>query len=606
MRVRRSLTGALLGAALLVAGVVQPTMARADGPGWDDVHLVSSFTSPSVAPNTVRVAASGGRVLAVWTDAGTTRDLWVAQRTQFGDWQAPVQLSDARAYEPVVALATDGSATVAWMDYDGIGWQLLARSMSAAGVWGTTTELTTRGERVGSPSLAVSAGGTYALSWLIGPDYEQRVVLTTRTATTGWAAPITVSTPGHAAYSSPAIAFDAGGTVIVAWLELRDDVGRIRVARKPPAAALGGATTLAEAPSTQLGFPAVTVAPSGEITVGWRRDNSGALIVTTNYAATYAAGRWEAPVRLAPAAEPAPYATLRLASTGDRTIALWGYADTMGQYRIAVAERAAGRWGAPRVLSDATGDATMTALTALPSGHAVAVWDQEVGTQQRVVIATRSPGGSWSKTPLSAPQQTATYPQVALTVEQTSVLWLTTGKVMERATIRAVPYDGSATATGKRRVGSTLTCRSAWAGALSVAYEWRRGSTVVGRSRTYVPTPRDFRTHVACRSVATNSTGVATALSDSVRVVRGLAPVPSKPPRIKGTPQVGHTLRVATGRWTPAATVTVTWKRGKATIGLTRKHHVSAADNGHKLRAVVRATAPAHTHGKVVLTTRIR
>ncbi len=75
---------------------------------------------------------------------------------------------------------------------------------------------------------------------------------------------------------------------------------------------------------------------------------------------------------------------------------------------------------------------------------------------------------------------------------------------------------------------------------------------------------------------------------------------------IKGTPQVGKTLRVTKGRWSPEATVQFTWKRGKATVGATRKYHVSPADRGHKLKVVVRATAPAHFPGKLVLTSKIR
>lgn len=611
MRLRRNLTSALIGAALLASGVALPTGAQADGPGWDDVYLVADFPTPAAAADTVRVAAAAsGRVVTAWTDSSQPRDLWVSVRPSVDGGTAAFLLSDGGAYNPVVAVAANGSATVAWVHYDGSEWQLQARSLSASGMWGATQELSPRGERVSHPRLAVSPGGTVAVGWLAGPDFTESAVMRTRTATTGWSAPVTLSAPGYRAYYPPALAVDAKGTVTAVWPEVKEDAGRLRVARKPLGAALGAAVTLAQAPGSALGTPAATVAASGAVTVGWRRTESELPDLETQHTATYAGGRWSAPVQLGQSAEGAPFAELRLADGGDRTYALWGYLDkTANVYRIAVAERAAGRWGAPRFLSNTSGDATMTDLAALPSGHAVAVWEQRASAQRRVMVTTRPPGsgGTWgAAAPLSELQGSPPYPRIALAVEQTHVLWTTNEKIMTRYTYPFGPYSGSAAVTGKRRVGSTVTCEDSWAGALSVAYQWRRGTTVVGRSRTYVPTTRDFRKQLTCRSTATNSTDTAVVDSEPVRVARGLAPVPTKSPRLKGTPKVGKTLRVTAGRWSPDAAVHVTWKRGETTVGSTRKYHVSTADRGHKLTVVVRATAPAHAPGKVVLTTKVR
>lgn len=111
------------------------------------------------------------------------------------------------------------------------------------------------------------------------------------------------------------------------------------------------------------------------------------------------------------------------------------------------------------------------------------------------------------------------------------------------------------------------------------------------------------RARVPSRSAARSLAG-ALALVLALGLLVGLAPaaaaepVNDEPPRISGTIRVGQVLTGSTGAWTPEpASYTFRWLRdGNPIKGAdTRRHRLTPADRGHRIRFRVRAVAADQT-----------
>jgi len=79
----------------------------------------------------------------------------------------------------------------------------------------------------------------------------------------------------------------------------------------------------------------------------------------------------------------------------------------------------------------------------------------------------------------------------------------------------------AALSTSSPRVGSAVTCVSAWTGAKTLAFRWQRsGVTIAGATaQSYTPKPADAGRTLTCRVTATNPTGstVSTSVGRAVR-----------------------------------------------------------------------------------------
>ena len=159
-------------------------------------------------------------------------------------------------------------------------------------------------------------------------------------------------------------------------------------------------------------------------------------------------------------------------------------------------------------------------------------------------------------------------------------------------------------------------------GAIRYAYQWYRCSasgahctSVHGAtSRTYTLVAKDVGKTLGFSVRATDSTGTANAYASLIGPVAGPAAklVSTGQPEITGAPKEGQTLQVSRGSWSPTpATVAYQWKRCNANGRLctplpgatASTYAVTAADTGHALLAVVRATVGATSQRALSLAT---
>src|SRR5690348_16099358 len=130
----------------------------------------------------------------------------------------------------------------------------------------------------------------------------------------------------------------------------------------------------------------------------------------------------------------------------------------------------------------------------------------------------------------------------------------------------ATPQNTSPpTISGTPKVGSTLTANDGtWANSpTSFTYQWQRctsdgrscGDITAGTTRTYVPTTGDVGHALRVVVTAVNADGRSSATSaptDPVNSANG--PTNTVRPALSGSAEIGGTLRVSNGSWSPTPT----------------------------------------------------
>ncbi|HET7567434.1 MAG TPA: hypothetical protein VFJ91_05545 [Gaiellaceae bacterium] len=169
--------------------------------------------------------------------------------------------------------------------------------------------------------------------------------------------------------------------------------------------------------------------------------------------------------------------------------------------------------------------------------------------------------------------------------------------------------------TGTVREGSTMTAvEGQWSGSpTTFEYQWQRcrndGTSCLdiagATAKTYLLTSADVGHAIRVGVTAVNADGTSGAWSDATTlpVASKDGPTVTSRPTLSGTPVVGSTLRVTTGRWSAIdLTFTRQWQRCAISgvgcrdiAGATgASYGVRSADVGHTLRVLVTAHTAAH------------
>lgn len=150
------------------------------------------------------------------------------------------------------------------------------------------------------------------------------------------------------------------------------------------------------------------------------------------------------------------------------------------------------------------------------------------------------------------------------------------------------------TISGTPTLGSTLTGNpGTWGPApVSVTYEWRRGTTVVGTGLSYVVQAADVGQSLTFRVTGSKALYSTTSMT-SAAVVGVYAWTQTPTPLISGTPTFGNTLQVTLanlGTWLPTPTShTYQWKRNGSNISgaTTAAYALTATDIGATISVAV-------------------
>lgn len=162
-----------------------------------------------------RVAAAGGRALAVWRADDGLLASWLTGE----EWSVavPVALGESGSFEgPIrVALSEAGIGQVAWI----AGGTLRGRRVEAGGVMGPTTELSTPGGSPASPVLALDVPGNALCVWdELSTEWPGKGIRVARTLVSGgWGLGEALQFVEGDCSVAPRLAGTQGGAAWVAW-----------------------------------------------------------------------------------------------------------------------------------------------------------------------------------------------------------------------------------------------------------------------------------------------------------------------------------------------------------------------------------------------------
>jgi hypothetical protein len=151
--------------------------------------------------------------------------------------------------------------------------------------------------------------------------------------------------------------------------------------------------------------------------------------------------------------------------------------------------------------------------------------------------------------------------------------------------------------SGTATQGQTLTTTNgSWTNSpTSFGYQWKRAGTNISGATgsTYVLVSADIGNNITCTVTATNTSGSASATSNSLGPVVSAVPSNTVAPSVSGSTTQGSTLTVSNGTWTNSPTsYTYQWKRAGTNIsGATSGTYVLvSADLGANITCTVTAS----------------
>ena len=365
--------------------IIIQALTRPAAGSWPGLAAIEDLSNPSIDATSPRAAAGAdGTIAVVWEEfAAGTSVVRAAVRSpgasSFGP-SATLSPAGGLATNAAVAVGQNGAVTATWLS-GSVGSRLVkASTRPAGGAWPAAGDAATLSDTESindAPGIAMATDGTMTVAWVAGSSPNRVVKAATRQPGASWPAPAGVATVSQADATSPALlAVDPDGSVTAAWSRGTGASGVIQASTRATGGswpAPGNATTVS---GSYASLPALGIAPSGETTITWQRNDGSTTVVQASTRAP--GGPWSAPAQAT-------------------DISQSGLAITYNP-QVAVA----------------------------PDGATTAVWTRPVNNKIRVEASTRPAGGQWpdpsvtgSVTTLSASGANGEFPAVAVAADGT-------------------------------------------------------------------------------------------------------------------------------------------------------------------------------------------
>jgi hypothetical protein len=267
-----------------------------------------------------------------------------------------------------VALDQNGNAVVVWQLIDGAHERIQVRTLSAAGVRGSTQTLSASGGEAVNPQLAVDPSGNAVVAWEWADGTNHTVQTRARTAGGTLSATKTLSAAGQYAWYER-VAVDPSGNAIFVW----QSSDGIKTRSRSAAGAYGSTQTIADSRSVQ---PYVGVDLAGDAVFMWQRWDGIESVVQTR--SRTAAGVLSATQTLATGTGTAGASRSQLA-VDPQGNAVFVWENRVGNAFccmsiLARMRLADGTLGATQAVSVTNRDAEEPGVAVDPNGQAFVVW----------------------------------------------------------------------------------------------------------------------------------------------------------------------------------------------------------------------------------------
>jgi hypothetical protein len=328
--------------------------------------------------------AEDGIATVVWSSRSGPEFRVFARRIGFdGARSAAVQLSapGGDALAPQVALAPDGTATVAWAGWDGANFRIQERQIGADGVPEEVTRtLSGSGRNAFDPQLDVSSEGEATVVWK-RYDGSNYLVQVKRIAPDGTSeSPAERLSEAGLAAVEPEVAVAEDGSATAVWSRFVAGTESVVQARRvAPDGTLAAAPVTLSAAGGSAVQPQVGLGPAGEATVVWDRFDGSSWVIQGRHLSPAGVPE-DAAFALSAAGRSAAEPRLAVDGAGVATAA-WERYD--GSNFVIQARRAgaAGPLGSGAVqLSTGGRDAADPQLALSPDGDATVLWSRTDGS----------------------------------------------------------------------------------------------------------------------------------------------------------------------------------------------------------------------------------
>jgi hypothetical protein len=242
--------------------------------GTDTWGAITPLGTGNPTQSTPQIGIDGTHnAFSVWVESdGSGGNMIYGSRIPSGGaWAAGARIDNpaisTNSLLPSIAVSSNGSAIVAWKQYNVNHWEIWAARYNAG--WGAAVQLSTTGPSSNmGPVVSINASGNAVAVW---SNDLARVHIKKFSTVTGWDAAATRIDDTSTA-SNPAVAIDASGNIAVAYV---DSSPQVIKAVEYRSGAWGSIEALSP-PATETSVhsrPTVVFSPNGDdVLVGWQRN----------------------------------------------------------------------------------------------------------------------------------------------------------------------------------------------------------------------------------------------------------------------------------------------------------------------------------------------
>ena len=256
------------------------------GNAWGTAATIDSGGTGNTGPSSnPRVAMdSNGNAIAVWEQAAGLRSN-IRANLFTGSWgtAALIETDDTgNAYLPQVAMDSNGNAIAVWEQSNGSRFSIYANRYTAGGNWGTAEAIDSGGSGStgdsGNAQIAMASDGTATAVW---EQYDGSLInIRANRFAAGWAVAQLIETSSDGDAQLPQVAMDSNGNAIAVWQQF--DGSQISILANRYTGAWGTAGLIESNSTRSAEMAQVAMNANGKAVAVWEQYNGSVTNIWAN------------------------------------------------------------------------------------------------------------------------------------------------------------------------------------------------------------------------------------------------------------------------------------------------------------------------------------
>ncbi|EKF74742.1 hypothetical protein A11A3_06958 [Alcanivorax hongdengensis A-11-3] len=320
-----------------------------------------------------------------------------------------IEQGDGPAYDPQVAVDSDGNAIAVWEQHDGMMYSIWANTYTPGTGWGSAETIESGDKTASHPQITfVNDTGKAIAVWQQSDGAHRNIRANTYTPDSGWStSSVLVEQDDAGDAYNPRITSDGAGHIIAVWYRIVDySTATIQTNTYSAGSGWDAASlTLASFDISNSNSasspkrPQIAADGAGNVIAIWRQYDGTRWNIHAR-TSTFSSG-WSTPATLIEHGDDGDALAPQIAFDGDgNAIAVWAQDNASGtdvRYDIqANTYTPDGGWGtATRIEHDNDGNAGFPQIALDHAGHAIAVWVQNEGIHYNIRANTYTQENGW-------------------------------------------------------------------------------------------------------------------------------------------------------------------------------------------------------------------